>query len=217
MSIDINFLVKENAKVPRYLRVAGGISVLSMWLGYIFGGGKLLSPLSLCFFLHALSSIVYEVWPGIVTLGIDTHFIDLVTMERLGTILNSNWVYLGFVLFQIFNSSHRLFVTGKILVIVGLIYLLVNVSLVYILSWAVSLFLFMLGDYFLNIGQYCVKGLVHILFHMSLGVTTYLESSYYPVINRPFTASFGIAYMSYVLFSLVKFGFQRKKDDDSKT
>lgn len=187
---------------PLVWKLLEGLST-AMLPGYLLAGQPLFTGLGLVYSVHWLASLLYHLNPSENTFLVDTHFIDMVSMERVVSLFGAQWLYLLYsvgLLFHV-NAWHRWACFCKIGVIVTAIIVGVDrVTVWYLLSWVVSAITFVLSSYAYKVQRFAWSVALHVCFHLSLGWTTYLEPAYYTVTRRG--ASQVLAYTWYFVYFL---------------
>ena len=198
---------KKALYFPLSYRLAEGLSV-SMLLGYLCGGGSVFTPLGVVYAAHWIASINFHLSPSPGNFELDTHLIDLVTLERLFRFCGNPLVYPIFQLLLLsgYNQWHRYSVFVKVFLIVTYLALTRLQSVVYLSSWVLACVCFLLSDKALHHNLYLLSVVLCVLFHLCIGWTSYMEVVYY----REGGIEAGVAriatfvtYVEYALHSIV--------------
>lgn len=173
-------LIHENKKLSIWFRLLEGATTM-MLIGYILGGGCILTPLGVVYIIHWISSINYHLFPSLTSMYIDIHFIDMVVMERISYKIGDGLIHMLFILALItnINSYHRLVMYIKVIIIVILL-LIMNIQFhpLYKLNWFMAGVFYLTGDILIHYSV-ILKSISHICFHIFLSLSSYLEIPYY--------------------------------------
>lgn len=165
-------------KMPLITRVMEGMTT-NMLLGYWYAGGAIMSPLSLAYLLHWVASINQHVHPSHQNFVIDTHFIDMVSMERIFATTGSQYIYLFYFLTMWANKHHPFVCFCKVLSAVSMLYLYGKTTITHLLVFLHGGALYAMSDYCFRQSMLYWKVVFHIAFHMSMTMASYLEKDFY--------------------------------------
>lgn len=157
-------------------RLVEGITSLMMPLGFVHGGGEVISVLFVFYVLHFMASFRYHVHPSALTYLCDTSMINLLIMER-GYLKTKNMMVCVVLMASVLMErvkSHK-----WVVVRAGVVCLLGDISVMYISMW------FMVAMcYGSSVG--CAIGfpfwssLTCALYHVFLGFLSAIEVGMYP-------------------------------------
>lgn len=165
-------------RMPLVARVMEGATT-NMLLGYWYAGGAMMSPLSLAYLLHWMASINEHIYPSHRNFVIDTHFIDMVTMERMFAITGSYYIHLFYLLTMWTNTHHPFVCFCKVLSMVSILYLCGKTSTTHLLVVLHGGALYAISDYFFQQSMLYWKVVFHIAFHMSMTMASFIEKDFY--------------------------------------
>lgn len=176
------FIVDKKLNIPFVYRFLEGVST-SMFLGCLFAGGWVFYGLFFIYLAHWNASFRYHVKPSYKNLIVDLHFIDMVAMERLVLYTSFHFIYIIFLFLLIIdlNKKNRFIsfckVSGCVSIIMAHNYNIISIQ--YIYSWILSAIFFLSADLLLCYDFYILSSICHVIFHICIGWTSFLEVDYY--------------------------------------
>jgi hypothetical protein len=173
-------LIYRNHQNPLIVRAVEGLST-NMLLGFWYGGGCVDSSLSYAYILHWMASFYYHTCPSFQSFMIDTHFIDMVVMERLYYLHNSIMIYIIYLFFMLSNSNrlHPFICFGKNGVAVALSFVYGKFPYEEFLFFLMAGGLYILSDICLQNNRLYLKCMAHTCFHFCMTICSYLETNSY--------------------------------------
>lgn len=171
-------IIKRNYELPLSLRIIEGLTT-NMLLGYLYAGGKLYSPLSFVYILHWMASFNQHVFPSYKNFLIDTHFIDMVVMEKMFYVFHSYWIYIVYLILLDSNQHHSYICFCKTMFSILCLIILKNTTLQYNMSHLLAAFFYVLSDRAVVHYKLLPKTFFHLCFHVCISYTSYLEMEYY--------------------------------------
>lgn len=155
-----------------------GITSLGMPFGYLIGGGGWTDFLFMFYLVHFAASFVYHLFPSKTTYMLDVLFINLITMERIYLINGNLWCYVFYLLSMFFEQevSH---ITTMMRVFVSIITFCSDVSFFYYYLWVSVAIFYKLSCDFKNIEELLLSSLFCCLYHIILGMVSFIEIEMY--------------------------------------
>lgn len=176
------FSKHEFGSRPRPLchRILEGITSFSLPLGFLIGGGEVSTHLFLFYILHAMSSLLFHLFPTETNYWLDTSFINLMIMERLYLQNPNLYVYLVYLTSMlvdgIFWEPHWGVIARAI---VGIIIMMRSISIYHLCLWVVCLLTFLQSMNFMWKNDVFHTTLTCCLYHLYLGLLSCVEVRHY--------------------------------------
>lgn len=169
---------KRDFESPFVYRFLEGITTTAMPIGFLVGGGEIVSCLFLIYIFHAIASFFFHIAPSRITYLFDTYFIHLVILERSYNVLNNLMFYTIFLSSVFFTKEpHYKIIILHVILLVSYDSIHYQIrSIYYYMFWCLSL---------LSYIQFCVychkknsfKVCISCCFyHIYLGVVSYIET-----------------------------------------
>ena len=168
---------KRPFQTPFFYRLMEGLTTLSMSIGFLMGGGQMFSSLFVVYVIHSLASFSFHLFPSAFTFHFDISMIDLVSMERAYTKSQNVWIYPCYILsmFTEDTKTHNMLIMRTALVI---LFTLIP-SMYYICMWLLVLLTFLQSCHYVFKKDMFKTTLACCLFHLYLGVVSYMEVIHY--------------------------------------
>lgn len=194
-------IVAKNLQTPIMWRRLEGLST-TMLLGFIAGGGGLLTPLGFVYAMHWRASYRHHSHPSVTSFLVDMHYIDMVMMERVSYVYDKWWIHplFAFLMLTGMERTHRFFLMLKVMMVVACLFLS-NQNLLfsyYMLSWIMAACFYMISDMLLVLSWCRLKVLSHVAFHFCLTWTSCIENDLYKKHPQYFTPTRLAVYALYM-------------------
>lgn len=164
-------------KTPVFYRLLEGFTTFSMLIGFWMGGGHTGSSLCFLYILHSLASFCFHLFPSQLTYFLDLSMIDWITMER-GYMTSYNlWVYPCYIALLFVEDTKT---QWGLMTRVGLMIVSISVQSVYHLCmWLLVVLTFLQSCRYVLKKDVFKTTLTCCLFHLYLGVVSYMEATHY--------------------------------------